>query len=242
MKRKPTTPAAHAMPHLRSRPLFLGADLEETVLDDEQRKELVRIGTRLSYPARALVYREHSDAQWVFAIADGAVKSYRELPSGKCVVNTFLFARDLFGLAENGRYVNSVRTITSVTLYRLPLRELAVLLKQDGDMQFKFLSKVTHELRESQRRAIVLTRPDRLGRLAMFISWMSTRFPQSNTDGEVVTLPMTRTDIAAFLGLALESVTRAAAELERRGLVKFEGRHRVCVLDRPGLNRLLAEV
>ena len=76
--------------------------------------------------------------------------------------------RDLFGLAENRRYVNAVETLVRTTFYRLPVEELAALLKQDGDMQFVFLSKVTHELREAQRRSTLMARRDAAGRLAMF--------------------------------------------------------------------------
>jgi len=57
-----------------------------------------------------------------------------------------------------------------------------------------------------------------------------------------VALPMTRSDIAGFLGLSLESVSRAAAELEQRGLVKFENRHRVRIVEADGFARLVAAV
>src|SRR5262249_4414649 len=164
-------PAPHRAPPLDAIP-FLKADTSTVVLTPRQREELARIGTRLRLPARTLIYREDSAAQWVFAIAEGVVKSYRELPSGKRAVAAFLFARDLFGLAENGRYVNSVRAVTRVILYRLPVSDLTVLLRHDSDMQFKFLLKVTHALRDAQRRAIVVNRRDAAGRLAMFIAFM----------------------------------------------------------------------
>ena len=109
----------------------------------------------------------------MFAISDGCVKCYRELPSGKRALAAFLFSHDLFGLAENGRYMNTVQAITNVTLYRVPTMELANLLKQDGNLQFQFLSKVTHELRCSQRRATMINRRDAVGRFAMFIALMA---------------------------------------------------------------------
>jgi len=213
----------------------------ERVLTDRQRQDLIRIGMRVRLPARMTVYREDSPAQWVFAITDGAVKCYRDLPSGKRVVGAFLFARDLFGLAENGHYLNCAQTLTVTTMYRLPIGELAALLKHDADMQFKFLIKVTHELRESHRRSILITRRDAAGRLAMFISQMAAReCPTGET--RVVSLPMTRSDIAGFLALSLESVSRAAAELEQRGLVKFENRIVARIVDPEGFARLVAAV
>jgi CRP-like cAMP-binding protein len=155
-------------------------------------------------------------------------------------VGAFLFARDLFGLAEKGRYLNTAQSITRVTLYRLPLCELTALLKEDADLQFKFLVKVTHELRESQRRTILVNRRDAVGRLAMFVGLMGEQLEEP--EPRVVPLPMARSDIAAFLGLTAESVSRAAAELEERGLVAFESRHSARILDPTGLARLSADL
>ena len=240
--KKPVPHASHLAPHLRAVPfLKTPADSEMVVLTDRQREDLARIGMRQRLPARMTIYRENTSADWVFAVADGVVKAYRELPSGKRVVGAFLFARDLFGLAENGRYTNSAQTITSAVLYRLPLTDLTVLLKHDANLQFKFLAKVTHELRESQRRAILIGRRDAAGRLAMFLAQMRERCDPDSALEEVA-LPMTRSDIAGFLGLSLESVSRAAADLERRRLVKFEGRHLARIIDPPRFAKLVASV
>jgi CRP/FNR family transcriptional regulator len=237
--REPVDIASHRTPSLNAIP-FLPPGAVPSRLTDRQREHLTRIGMRVRLPARMTIYREQAAATWVFAVMDGVVKSYRELPSGKRVVNAFLFARDLFGLAENGHYLNNTQSVTRVTLIRLPLDELTVLLKQDGDLQFQFLTKVTHELRESQRRAVLINRRDAAGRLAMFVAAMRDR--QGAAAKDSVSLPMTRSDIAGFLGLSLESVSRAAATLERRGLVTFDGRHAVRIADASGFGKLVSAV
>jgi CRP-like cAMP-binding protein len=212
------------------------------VLTERQRTELGRIALRLRLPARKVVYREGAPAVSIYAVAEGFVKSYRELPSGRRVIGSFLFPRDLFGLAQKGHYVNTAQTISPVTLYRFPLNELVAMLKQDGEMQFQFMLKVTHELREAQRRAILLGRRDAPGRLAMFVSLMADEPSSFSRETRVVSLPMTRSDMAAFLGLSLESVSRAAAELRRRGLIEFEGRHAARITDPIRLAKLSAAV
>jgi CRP-like cAMP-binding protein len=157
-------------------------------------------------------------------------------------VSAFLFPNDLFGLAENGRYMNCAQSLTRVTLYRLPLRELTVLLKHDPDMQFQFLAKLTHELREAMRRAVLVSRRDAVGRLAMFLAQTRDQQNPGVRHAHKIPLPMTRSDIADFLGLSLESVSRAAAELERRGLVRYEGRHLARILDPGRFAKLVAAV
>ena len=242
MKRKPAPPAPHLAPPFRTTPFLKAGAAEPIQLTAPQREALARIGMRIRLPPRMLIYREGSAAHWVFAVAEGAVKTYRELPSGKRPVSAFLFRGDLFGLAEAGAYLNTAQSITGVTLYRLPLDELTVLLRHDSDLQFQFLAKVTHELRESQRRAILINRRDAAGRLAMFLELMSEHGEPGAKTGRSVQLPMTRSDIAGFLGLSLEAVSRASSELERRGLVKFENRHLARIVDATRLGKLAATV
>jgi CRP-like cAMP-binding protein len=224
----------------RARP-FLNVTGEEDAirLTDRQREELASIGTRLRVRPRTVIYEEGAPADSVFAVTEGVVKAYRDLASGKPLVAAFWFPRDLFGLAEDGRYVNAARAITEVTFYRLPVQELAILLKHDAHLTYSFLAKVTHELRESQRRATLLNRPDAAGRLAMFLTWMADRADRT-PPGPLIALPMTRSDIAGFLGLTLESVSRTARVLERDGVVKFEGRHFARIVDPAKLAKLIA--
>jgi CRP-like cAMP-binding protein len=233
----------HPAPSLRAIPfLQTTTETETIVLTTRQREQLTQIGTRLRLPARKVIYREGSAADSVFAVMDGVVKSYRDLRSGRRALCAFLFPRDLFGLAERGRYVNCTQAVTPVIMYRLSISQLTLLLKHDPDLQFQFLAKVTHELRESQRRAVLISRRDAAGRLAMFIELMAARRDRLTRREREVPLPMSRTDIADYLGLSLESVSRAAKELRRRDLVKFESRHLVRIVDASGLAEVAAAV
>jgi CRP-like cAMP-binding protein len=254
MRSNTTSPKAGASRHLalkashpqstalRQLP-FLKATAQNTVrLTARQREQLMQIGVRLRLPARTVIYREGDAADSAFVVMEGVVKCYRDLRSGKRALCAFLFSRDLFGLAHDERYVNTAQAATEVVLYRLPLPQLSLLLRQDGDLQFQFLSKILHELRESQRRAILVNRRDAPGRLAMFLAAMAARQSAGQATNGLLILPMTRTDIANYIGLSLESVSRAAAQLERRGIARFEGRHGAGILDRGRLARLAASV
>ena len=241
--RKVGSTDAHRTPSLRAVPfLKTAAETDTIVLTSRQREQLMQIGTRLMLPARKVIYREDAAADSVFAIMEGVVKSYRPLRSGKRALCAFLFQRDLFGLAERGRYLNCTQAVTSVTLYRLSMSQLTLLLKRDAELQFQFLAKVTHELRESQRRAVLINRRDAAGRLAMFIELMAARRDRLTRREREVPLPMSRTDIADYLGLSLESVSRAAKELRRRDLVTFENPHLAWIVNPTRLAEVAAAV
>lgn len=238
-------PAQATHPHNDSGPSLRGVHFDketdgpaQTLLTDEQRQQLTALATLISLPPRSIVYREDADLAWIFIARQGVLKAFRELPSGKRRVAAFLFPGDVFGLAENGRYVNTVQTITSTVLYRIPNDALTELLRRDADLQYQFLAKITHEIREGQRHSIVLARRDAAGRFAMFLS-MLEKNQLTGTRGGWIQLPMSRTDLAEYLGLSLESVSRATSALTRRGIVDFEGGHAARIVDRARFEKLV---
>jgi CRP/FNR family transcriptional regulator, anaerobic regulatory protein len=226
-------------PSIRAVPFDKQPDrVPRRLLDASQRRQLASIATIISLPPRSIVYREDAEGTWVFFASEGVLKAFRELPSGKRRVAAFVFPGDVFGIAESGRYMNTVQSLTKVTLYRIAMDALREVIHQDPHLQFQLLCKAIHELRQGQRHAILLGRRDAPGRLAMFLSMLERNLA---ADGpvDVIRLPMNRTDLAEYLGLSLESVSRAAAALERRGIVKFHGTHVAKVLDRAQFDKLV---
>jgi CRP-like cAMP-binding protein len=227
------------MPSIRAIPFGQSNDgAAVQVLHRRHRLQLATIATRLSLGRGTILYREDMPLTSIFIVGQGVVKAFRDLPSGKRRITAFLLPEDIFGLAENGRYVNTAQTVSQVTLYRISYQQFTESLQRDPDLEFQLLSKVTHALRESQRHAIVTGRRDAAGRLAMFLSMLETHVPQAQRDDSIV-VPMSRTDIANYLGLSLEAVSRASRELARKGIVTFGGRHKMRITDRTRFERIV---
>jgi len=219
------------------------AGVATQLLTERHRQNLTGLATSLSVPRRTIFYREDTPAEWVFMIAKGVVKSYRDLPSGKRHIAAFLFPGDVFGLAENGQFINTTQAITRVTVYRIPVDALKDLLLRDADLQFRFLCKVTHQLREAQRHTISVTRHTAVGKFAMFLKMLERdEHWRSEPSGRALQVPMTRADIADYLGLSPEAVSRTTSRLVRRGIVAFPDRHRVRILNPVELDRLATAV
>jgi CRP/FNR family transcriptional regulator len=217
-------PSLAAIPFLK----FAGTGPIE-LLSDAQRQEVRRLAIARDFPARTIVYRAGSSADSVFVIGEGVVKSYRDLASGRRRIAAFFFARDLFGLAESGHYVNTVQTITPVRAYEIHIDALTELFAHDPDIEAQFLWKTVHVLREAQHHNIIVGRRDAVGRVAMLLSLLRKQDPAHGHRN--IPLPMSKSDIASYLGLSLEAVVRATRRLERQGIVEFVGRHQVHVLD-----------
>ena len=231
---------ARRPPALRGIPFrdLSGAGLVQ-LLSEAQRHHLARLATVRQLSSRSIVYRAGTPADAVFIIEEGAVKSFRDLPSGRCRIAAFLFAQDLFGLAAAGLYVNTTQTMTPSTVYRLDVSVLADAFERDSDLELRFLCKAVHELREAQHHAIIVGRRHAAGRVAMLLHMLERN---GSRRGDEVSIPMTRSDMANYLGLSLESVVRASQRLERQGILEFIDRHRVRVLDRRRFEALVASL
>lgn len=218
-------------------------DKSISLLTRRQRQQLVDIATEVHVAAGTMLYRENTPATAVYFNAAGVVKAFRSLPSGRRWLTSFLFPEDLFGLAENGLYVRSTQAITPAILYRADVDALRRTLRRDPQLQYQFLCKVIHELREAQHHTIVVGRHDAAGRFAMFIRQLEEHaWPPRKGAATDIAFPMKRSDVANYLGLSAEAVSRATRLLERRGLLRFTGRHRVEILDRRQFDRLVAKV
>jgi CRP-like cAMP-binding protein len=217
-------------PSLRGVPCDAAVVDAAPLLASRHQVQLATLASRVHVPARMVVYREGAAAQWVFIVASGVLKAFRDLPSGKRRVVAFLFAEDLFGLSEGQHYVNTLQAITPVTLYRIPTATLIGALRRDPELEFQFLCKLTHELRKSQRHTVIVSRRDAVGRVAMFLRMLEQHGPQRRDS--LIEVPMSRSDTANYLGLSLEAVSRACRRLEHSEILTFTDRHHVKVIDR----------
>jgi CRP-like cAMP-binding protein len=150
-------------------------------------------------------------------------------------VLAFLFPGDVFGLAEDGRYVNSTQTVTPTTCFKIPIGALTDIFLRDSELELQFLIKMTHELREAQRQQIILTRLEARARVAMFLRMLERRLGKNSSRIE---LAMSRMDIARYLGLSSEAVSRAFGRLRREGVVAFPTLHVAQILDRHRFEQL----
>jgi CRP-like cAMP-binding protein len=221
--KRPEPKIAEREPTIRVTPYLELPPHGAPLLSERQRQALIQLATRLRLPSRMIVYEEDSPAKWLFIVADGAVKTFRDLPSGRRRIANFLFRGDIFGLAEKGKYVNTAQVLTRSSLYRIGLAELTDAFHHDVSLQYVFLCKVTHEL-------------------AMFLVMLRSHLFGPESDQELIPLVMSRSDIADYLALSREATSRASTELERRGLVEFQRGRMVKIVDDAKLTRLAAAV
>lgn len=190
------------------------------------------------YPKRTEVFGEGEDADYAYQIISGAVRTYKILSDGRRQINSFHLPSDLFGL-ENGathRFTAEAIVETKVRLTRQ--RNLLGTLANGEAGASKLLHLVTRNLQHAENHMLLLGRKTARERVAAFLLEMDGRLSHPN----MMILPMTRRDIADYLGLTLETVSRALSLLKDENMLRFDGatQRQIVLLDRERLGELNA--
>ena len=229
-------------PHIRARPFLEARDRSPklyNILTPEEQAQLRRIASVLEIRAAGVaVYAEGEKAHFLYVLDKGLVRISRHIESGQRQILAFMFPGDLFGLAEDGRYVNSAETIAAATVYRLPFRELRRLMTRDPQLPLHLLIKAVHDLRAAQRQLIVLGQFDVRLRLASFLTELCQHLDFYDAARHVLKIPMNRFDVADYLGTSPESIARAFGKLERDRIVRRSAPRTIELLQPEELARL----
>jgi CRP-like cAMP-binding protein len=210
-------------------------------LTTEEQALLAVISTVVRFKRRERIYAEGDRAYAVFNIINGVVKSCQTLPDGREHIVSFLFADDLIGLAQNGVYLNSAEAVTAATLYRIPTAPLEARLRNHPGLDFQVISKLCHELREAQRHAVLLSQQHAIAKVGLFLQMLEThQAARGESIGEVY-LQMTRRDIASYVGITPEAVTRSLRDLVNRGAITLRDRRHVQIINRARLEAAISQ-
>ena len=197
-----------------------GEGAPELPLSESDRLALAEPGEAVDHPAGARIFAQGAAAGALFLLLDGLVRTHVTLNDGERQILAFYWPGDLFGLAEEGSYVASAEAITPCRMLRFESSALQDFLQANGRVQYSFFVKAMHEWRSAQRQLIVMGRFTVPRRLAIFLLDCAGHESHFDAATETLTLPMTRYDIADYLGTSAESVTRAFARLEAEGLIR----------------------
>jgi CRP/FNR family nitrogen fixation transcriptional regulator len=172
-----------------------------------------------TYKKGTEIYGEKEPADYVYQVKIGAVRSYKLLSDGRRQIGAFHLVGDIFGL-ENGREHRFTAEAIVDTMVRLiKRRSLELVAESDAIVARNLLSMTTNNLQHAEDHMLLLGRKTSLERVAAFLTEMDKRL----TTADVMALPMSRRDIADYLGLTLETVSRALSRLHELGILGFIG-------------------
>jgi len=173
--------------------------------------------SEFNYKKGTEIYGEQEPAEYVYQVKLGAVRSYKLLSDGRRQIGAFHLAGDIFGLENGSEHRFTAEAIVDTTVRLIKRRSLEVLAESDAVVLRNLLSMTTSNLQHAENHMLLLGRKTSLERVAAFLIEMDRRI----TAAGVMPLPMSRRDIADYLGLTLETVSRALSRLHELGIIGF---------------------
>lgn len=196
------------------------------VLTQAQLRELERASQRISYKADEPIFREGDETAYSFIVVSGTLKLTKMHPDGECRVIALMFADDLLCGTFKARQTHSAAAATDLELCAIPHEILSSLCSREPKLQRVLFQAALNELEAGHDWMLLLRGCPAYRRVAGFLQVLASRAqPQPvEQDGAVrvrLTLPLSRDEIAGFLDITRETVSRQMTLMRNRGVIEF---------------------
>jgi len=205
-------------------------------LSPDRLEELAHSVAKVRMSAHQTLFERGQPADTVYTVTSGALKLYSLMPDGRRQIIGFPYPGDQLNFGALAQYPFNCEALTETTLCRFSRAEYTEFLDRFPELRQALTERTLDELRLSQHQLAVLGRQTATERLASFLLQLLSK--RSQVSANVVQLPMTRTDIADYLGLTTETVSRSFSQFRRDGLISLNVAERVGLLDIPALTTL----
>jgi CRP/FNR family transcriptional regulator len=189
-------------------------------------------------PAGRTFINEGQPADNFFNVTAGSAKLFKLLPDGRRQITGFVGIGHFLGLAVSDTYAFSAEAMEPVRYCRFSRSRLRVLLDDFPLMEKRLLEVAANELVAAQEQMLLLGRKTARERLASFLLMQSRQGLPCGTARSRFSLPMSRGDIADYLGLTIETVSRTLTRLRGEGLIDLLSQSEIAVLNHRGLESL----
>lgn len=187
------------------------------------------------------VFHEGDSAKRVFMLTAGALKIYTLLGDGRRQVTGFMFPGDFLGVSVDDEYAFSIEALSEAELWWFSRATFDSFVETNPELERELYRLAAHELAAAQRQMVLLGRKTAAERVASFFLDLIGRAEHVSGQAETrFDLPMSRLDIADYLGLTKETVSRMLAVLRSASLIRLETQDRVQILNRAGLAEMAA--
>jgi CRP-like cAMP-binding protein len=191
------------------------------------------MGAPMPFARNAEIYGEDEPSEYLYRVVSGAVRTYRVLHDGRRQIGAFLLPGDMFGLEAGATHATSAEAVADSVVLVIKRSAVIALADRDPDVARQLWTLTAKELGRAQNHMLVLVR-NAQERIASFLLEMAARAPGA----DAVELPMSRQDIADYLGLTIETVSRTLTQLEAEAAIALPTSRRVVLRNRSALTRL----
>lgn len=197
-------------------------------------------GVCTSLAPNSEVYSEEGEASYLYKVVSGAVRTFKLLSDGRRQIEAFYLAGDFFGIEAGNEHCFSADTICDSKIQLINRNTLENLSSRDKCVAQALWKITALQLNRAQNHMLLLGRKSAQERLATFLLQMAVRIPTKEADG-VIELPMSRQDIADYLGLTAETVSRVFAHYETIDVINLLSSRRIELRNHAMLRKLASD-
>jgi CRP/FNR family nitrogen fixation transcriptional regulator len=192
------------------------------------------VASEYTYCKDEEIYGEDEPAEYVYQVMSGAVRTYKPLADGRRQIGAFHLPGDMFGLESSSTHRLAAEAIVDTTVRLVKRRSLEEAAGADVNVARKLWSITAAELKHAEGHMLLLGRKTAMERVATFLLEMDRRLAVAG----MMALPMCRRDIGDYLGLTLETVSRALSQLHAQGILGFSGARQIVLRNRQRLRSM----
>jgi CRP/FNR family transcriptional regulator len=200
---------------------------------------IATITSTFKQQAGATVFAEGERTEGLYEVVSGIVRLHKLMPDGRRQITGFLAAGHFLNLLLQDNFTHTAEAVTEVTLCRYPRTGFQRMVDQNPSLALRLLAATSDELRAAQDQMLLLGRKTAAEKMASFLLAMA-ELQGEDSESDVVQIPMARGDIADYLGLTVETVSRTLARLKREALIALTAPTEIKLLDRDRLEELAA--
>jgi len=193
------------------------------------------IGAPMSFSRNAEIYGEGEPADYLYKVVSGTVRTYKVLSDGRRQIGAFYMPGDVFGLEIGDEHMFSAEAISDAKVLVVKRSALMALAARDNEVARQLWALTGRELSRVQDHIMLLIKTAQ-ERVAGFLLEMAER----GSNGNALELPMSRQDIADYLGLTIETVSRTLTMLENAAAIELPSSRKIVLRNRSALTRLNA--
>jgi CRP/FNR family transcriptional regulator, anaerobic regulatory protein len=210
------------------------------VLDGPAIDELEALARPTTFPARQQIVVQGAPVTSVYNITEGVVRLSRVLSDGRRQIIGFLLPGDFLGVTLADASTCTADALTRVQACQFDRVQFSRFMAQQPALLRRLYILVGRELEMAQEHMSVLGRRNAEEKIASFLLGLRARRVRSAGRSDIVPLPMSRQDMADYLGLTIETVSRILRRFDREGVLDV-ARDKVRLLDTPMLEALIAQ-
>jgi CRP/FNR family transcriptional regulator, nitrogen fixation regulation protein len=212
--------------------------LAAQMVQQEDAAALKRLATTIRVAGGETIVNEGDAVHHVYRVISGTVRLCKHTADGRRQIAAFRLAGEYFGLTEDGEYSSSAEAVSDVVLASYAQRQLDALAAQRPGIRTHVLRAVSQRMDELQDHIVMLGRRTAMERVAGLLLILAKR--TGSEDDDLFDVPVSRHDMADYLGLTIETVCRAISDLKRNGIIAAPKLHQFQLRDAAALSRLAA--